>query len=313
MNLIQKEEFIKITKNVINDIYKDNFDKKYRKKYTIDYYLNLMFELINDINNWHSLSKLNIYKPVLKKDNTLPKYHWKTIQNLFNKWSNDEVFNKSFQNYHNNKIINNNCNDIDLFIDTSFINNKYGIEEIAMNTDNKKKKSTKISIISDNDKFIYSVSYVKINTNNKRKYRKRRKLNKKRRKIIKKRIINKKKIKTKGFVHDVNTIKTSINLINKSYKFLINLIGDKGYISNNKFFFRKKKITLITPKRKNQNKEKVINVKLLKRKVIENTIAIIKKNERIMTRKDHNIKNYMSWIYICCLIQNIKINNKNKK
>ena len=104
-----------------------------------------------------------------------------------------------------------------------------------MNTDNKKKKSTKISFISDNDKFIYSVSYVKINTNNKRKYRKRRKLNKKRK--IKK---NTKKIKTKGFVHDVNTIKTSVNLINKSYKFLINLIGDKGYITNNKFFFLKK-------------------------------------------------------------------------
>ena len=179
-----------------------------------------------------------------------------------------------------------------------------------MNTDNKKKKSTKISFISNSDKFIYSVSYVKINTNNKRKYRKRRKLNKKRRKIIKKRKNKKKikKIKTKGFIHDVNTIKTSINLINKSYKFLINLIGDKGYITNNNFFFKKKKITLITPKRKNQNKEKEINVKILKRKIIENTIAIIKKNERIMTRKDHKIKNYMSWIYICCLLHNIKIN-----
>jgi len=117
MNLIQKEEFIKITKNVINNIYKDNFEKKYIRKYTIDYYLNLMFELINDVNNWHSLSKLNIYKPVLKKDNTLPNYHWKTIQNLFNKWSNDRVFNISFQDYdNNNKIINNNCKDIYLLI-----------------------------------------------------------------------------------------------------------------------------------------------------------------------------------------------------
>ena len=51
-------------------------------------------------------------------------------------------------------------------------------------------------------------------------------------------------------------------------------------------------MTLITP-RKNQNKEKVINVKLLKRKVIENTIAII--------------KNYMSWIYI---LFNTKYKNK---
>ncbi len=32
-----------------------------------------------------------------------------------------------------------------------------------------------------------------------------------------------------------------------------------------------------------------------------------------MTRKDHKIKNYMSWVYISCLMHNIKINNKEKK
>jgi hypothetical protein len=155
MNLIEKEEFIKITKNNILHVYKDNFDKKYKRKYSIDYYLNLIFELLNDVNNWNSISKLKIYNPIIKNNNNIPKYHWKTVQNLFNKWSHDCIFKIGFDNYINKKTIN--VNDIDLFIDTTFINNKYGIENIGLNTDNKKKRSTKISFLSDNDKFIYSV------------------------------------------------------------------------------------------------------------------------------------------------------------
>ena len=42
-----------------------------------------MFELINDINKWETIKKLNIYKPLEKKDNKIPKYHWKSVQNLF--------------------------------------------------------------------------------------------------------------------------------------------------------------------------------------------------------------------------------------
>jgi len=206
MTLIDKEIFMKIIKNVIIKFYKDNFEKKYKRKYTIEYYLELIFELINDINKWDAIKKLNIYKPLKKKDNKIPKYHWKSIQNIYYKWCKDNIFQIAFENYINNKTIN--LEEIDLYIDTSFINNKYGIEGIAMNTDNKKKKATKISILSDEDKFIYSIISVPI-SNNKKKYKKRRKKCKKRRK---RKYIKKKKIKTKlkttkGFIHDVNTIK----------------------------------------------------------------------------------------------------------
>ena len=194
MNLIEKEEFIKITKNNILDFYKEDFNKKYKRKYSIDYYLNLIFELINDVNNWNAISKLKIYNPIIKNNNKIPKYHWKTVQNLFNKWSRDGIFKIGFDNYINKKNIN--TNEIDLFIDTAFINNKYGVENIALNTDNKKKRSTKISFLSDADKFIYSVASVLINSNIKRKYKKRRTKNKKRRKQLysEQKINNKKKV-----------------------------------------------------------------------------------------------------------------------
>ena len=121
------------------------------------------------------------------------------------------------------------------------------------------------------------------------------------------------KKKTLGFIHDVNTIKDTINNINNKYNYKITLIGDRGYITSNKFKFKKEEINLITLKRRNQ-KIQIQDIKLNKRKIIENTIACLKKNKRVMTRKYHKIKNYMSWVYISALLHNININmNINKK
>ena len=59
------------------------------------------------------------------------------------------------------------------------------------------------------------------------------------------------------------------------------------------------------------NKNNNINKRILKKRIyIENAISIIKKNERVMTRKDHNIKSYLGFVYLTCLKHNIKILNK---
>ncbi len=63
-----------------------------------------------------------------------------------------------------------------------------GIKEIALNTNNKKKRSSKLSIITYEDKFIYSVINIKINTIDKIKVDKRLK------KIKKKKNLNKEKL-----------------------------------------------------------------------------------------------------------------------
>jgi hypothetical protein len=39
----------------------------------------LIFEFINDVNNWNAISKLKIYNPIIKNNNKIPKYYWKTI------------------------------------------------------------------------------------------------------------------------------------------------------------------------------------------------------------------------------------------
>ena len=51
-------------------------------------------------------------------------------------------------------------------------------------------------------------------------------------------------------------------------------------------------------------------LKIKKRKIIENTIACLKKNERVRTRKDHTLKSYICWLYITSLLHNININKK---
>jgi hypothetical protein len=54
-------------------------------------------------------------------------------------------------NYINKENIN---KDIKLFIDGTFINNKYRVQDIGLNIDNKKKKASKLSIICNENKFI---------------------------------------------------------------------------------------------------------------------------------------------------------------
>jgi len=166
---------------------------------------------------------------------------------------------------------------IELIIDSTFINNKYGIEEIALNTDNKKKRSSKLSIITDEDKFIYSVVNIKINTIDKIKVDKRLKKNK----------IKKKFKQRKAFVHDVKTIQSTLDCINLKYNFnQVTLLADKGYINkNDDYYVNKKKINLITYKRKNQSKNNENEDNQLKKRIyVENAIGLIKKNERILTR-----------------------------
>ena len=109
--------------------------------------------MLNDINKWNTLKKMNINNPVVI-NGTVAKNHYKTIENKYRKWCKDDIFEIAFQTIINDRMIKKSAK---LIIDSTFINNKYGVEDIGLNTDNKKKKATKISIITDKQKFIYSV------------------------------------------------------------------------------------------------------------------------------------------------------------
>jgi hypothetical protein len=210
---------------------------------------------------------MNINNPVVI-NGKIAKNHYKTIENKYRKWCKDDIFETAFQTIINEKMIKKSAK---LIIDATFINNKYGIENIGLNTDNKKKKATKISIIADKQKFIYSVLSIKLKSKT-----------------------------TTGFIHDVNTVQDSLNKIDKKYEFNdVTLMGDKGYISQKDFFINNKKIKLLTCKKRNQLIQNTENEKkeLKDRLYVENSISNIKKNNRVMTRSNHNIFN----IYGICI------------
>ncbi len=80
LNLLTKLCLIEINKININ-INK----KRYKPKYSNEYYIDKIFNLLNDINNWKFLQ--NIKKCVSKF-----KYHYKTIYNKFRYWTNKNIF-----------------------------------------------------------------------------------------------------------------------------------------------------------------------------------------------------------------------------
>ena len=255
-----------IFKNVILNYTNKLCPQKYKSKYSHSYYLDFMIFVLRDFTSWYSLGRiLNI----LKKNK---QHHFKSIYNVFLKWSNLGIFKMAYD-----EILLHNCkynfnSTVDLFIDTTNINNKNGFEDVDYGI-NKKKKISKISLISDKFKNVYSIS-----------------------------IHN-------GKTHDIKTVDDSINKMIKFKHKRINLIGDKGYINKDiKNNLKNKKINLIYPKRKNQKikTNEYEKKKLSKRYIIEHVNQKIKYFDRISLRKDILNKTFLSNIYLALILIYIK-------
>lgn len=267
INRTYKESTNKTYKEYVIEEVKKEIPFKKRSKYSYDYYYDMFILVLKEVNSWRSLKITAKYGD--KKEN-----HHTTIRKMFNKWSEKEIFKKAYDKMRKGDI-NGNDKEINLFIDSTYVNNKTGVELVGINPMYYKKRVTKISIICDE----------------------------------KKRVIIAKPFKSTR--NDCATIIETVKEINKGER--INLIGDKGYILNkddmNKLL-KEKNIRLIVPRKKNQ-KEKRIRKKyknlLKKRNVIENVIQEIKRYNRIYTRKDKRIHNYMSFVYMAS-----GINYKNK-
>jgi hypothetical protein len=249
-------------KKTILCIANERLPYKRKPKYDNEYFLNMFIHVLDDVTSYKALGRIFNYTS---------KYHYKYINQVFNKWTKLNIF-KDANDICVNKYISKNINchtTLETYIDTTNINNKYGRELVNYGS-NKKKKICKLSVISDKN-----IS-LQINLFN-------------------------------GNVHDSKTTEIEINnLVNKTSYRKINICGDKGYINNElKNKLVDKNINLITPYRKNQlNKNTTYEKKILKNRYhVEHMNNIFKKHSRIAERKDHKINTFMSFIYIASIKQ----------
>lgn len=255
----------------------DKYIPSIRKKvYTNEYFLRCFKYVLKDFVSWESLTKSDIYPKNIK-------YHYKYVNEVFNLWCKYDVFKEAYTELlkkHYFKLTDIlKSKKMLLFIDCTFITNKYGAEMITKNPEYKKKKVTKLSTICDENKNILSI--VPVNT-----------------------IYNKKK-KCYAFKHELECTQHTLNNISIDIPTYVRSIcaGDKAYIHNRQFTLKSKEIQVIAPKRKNQKskntkKEKQI---LSKRNSVENSNANFKNSERVMIRKDKKICTYMEFVYLSLL------------
>lgn len=113
--------------------------------------------------------------------------------------------------------------------------------------------------------------------------------------------------KTKSFPHDIKFVQFTLdNILIDIPKYVNNKYGgDKGHITQEKFNLKEKKISITTPKRKNQkskNSKKEIKI-LCKRYRAENGLCDIKSKNRIMVRKDKKL----SAIIFCFIADDLSL------
>lgn len=228
-----------------------------------EYYLDMIIHVLRDVVSFSSLQRLF---------NFPKKNHYKTIQDKHLKWTNAHIFEKSYKillSKHKFSKINSQTT-LNLKIDSTAIFNKTG-SEMANYGEYKKKKTTKISVICNEDTDVLSVSLYK------------------------------------GSEHDTKTIMPSLKDIIDNVSFRkINLTGDLGYLSNleKRTELLNHKIKLITPKRKNmkQKTNKIEKKHLRTRYKVENCISTnLKRYNRICVRRDKLLKTFKSFVYLALI------------
>lgn len=154
---------------------------------------------------------------------------------------------------------------LNLFIDSSNIRNKNGVDLVSYSSKDKGKKNSKISLVVDENRFPIEIQ---LDT---------------------------------AKVHDgkiaeslIDKLDNNENLINKIY-----LIGDKGYVKSKKLWIGKRQINLIFPYRSNQRyiNSKKERIKLNKRHNVENSFATMKQYRRTSTRYEKNSSRFLEYIY----------------
>lgn len=235
-------------------------------KYSLDLIINEILYVLRSGISW------NMYRSKINN---------KTLYYHFSKFVKHNIFLKAFtkiKNTYLKKYINkfDNC---DLIVDSTVIQNKYGINKIGRNKFYKNKKSTKLSLLTDINGFPLSIFFMKGNYHDNSIFEK--------------------------HIFDIELLLPTKNL---------RIIADKGYSSKkNYLFLESKNIGHIIPPRRNMkiydnylyNKNEYI-----KRIKVEHIFGRIKNYKRISLRYDKQLRNFSAFVFLSLSIIATNIYNK---
>lgn len=258
-------------------------------KYSNEYYLTNILTLLKDFVSWRSLRMSIFYKKgtltnkskdIISKDN-----HYKTICAKHVLWSKKKIYEKAYYEIMK-KNISGKGDQLQVIIDATNINNKSGREAVGYGSETKKKRFTKITVLSDNKANLISI--LPHNTTSKD--------------ITFKN--SSKKVIIQTLEHDTKAILPAIKNLNTKKAVIVT--GDLGYLvsdENKKLLKDQNNITLITPYRKNQRKKNTTEERnfLKTRYKVENAISKLKRFNRTTIRRDHKLCTFMGFIYISFL------------
>ena len=253
MNLDIKQEIKNIvlkTKNL-----NSTFTKKHpNTKYTLD-------EIIDEIIYFmkSGVSYRMLRSPI----------NYKTLHYYYSLFVKNNVFYKLFNKIRNVYLkkyihVDDNCS---LYIDSTIINNKYGVNKVGRNKFYKNKKSTKISLMTDKNGFPLSILFMKGNYHDNKVFEKH--------------------------------IRDAIVLLpNKNLK----IITDKAYSSKKNYLLLKSKnIGHIIPPRRNMKMAKTYTYdknEYKKRTKIENIFSRLKMNRKFSFRYEKYLRNFVGFVYL---------------
>lgn len=330
-----------IFKDIILIVAREKLKCIRKRDYSLEYYLDSFLLVQNDIVKWKSLQHTKIYDPKKYRNHLdlIKDYHFKSIQNEFYRWAKLDIFIEAHNRYlrkyyyilkpHLKKL------KIKLYIDTTCVWNKYGVEYVGIHPEYRKKKATKIASLVDQDGDIISIINFIINetveNNNGYEYVK------------------------KTFSHDVKIIQELFDniIVEFDNRKKINAGGDKAFKTQEIIIHNGKNVTIVTPKRKHSEKQikkmikkKTKDIQVIKNKIknldktkkrylnytckiikleeeiielnkekkntyskfekelfserykVEDNYKNLKKSERIVISKDRKIKTYMSFIFM---------------
>ena len=166
---------------------------------------------------------------------------------------------------------------LNLFIDSTNIRNKYGVDMISCNSKDKGKNNSKISLVVDENRFPFEVQMDEAKKHDAR------------------------------CMESIITKLDSDETLPKSFY----LIGDKGYIKTIKYRVGKRNITLIAPCRKNSiyRNTKKESLKIAKRPKIENCFATMKQFRKTENRYEKKACRFLSWVYWSLVITGARVLN----